>query len=115
MAVVVAEDEAPYPYALRGSGDGRQRGQRSKLVAKWLLDEMVAEQKRGEACLLGPMSRLHQLLGRADALPQESEPKRARMHHGGRRSLCGGPDPWQVGGARRDAILAGPRDSAAAM
>src|SRR5262244_1832782 len=81
MAVVVAEYETPHPYALVGRGNGGQRGQRSKLVAEWLLDEMVAEQKRGEACLLGPTSRLHQLLGRADALPQESESKRVRMHH----------------------------------
>src|SRR5215468_2307352 len=90
MAVVVAEHETPHPYALRGRGDGGQRDQRSKLVAEWLLDEMVAEQKRGEACLLGPMSRLHQLLGRADALPQKSESKRAWMHHAS-SSLCSSP------------------------
>src|SRR5215469_18164653 len=101
MAVVVAEHETPHPYALRGSGDGRQRGQRSKLVTEWLLDEMVAEQKRGEACLLGPTSRLHQLLGRADALPQESKPKRARPHHAS-PSLCSSIRVRITWGARGD-------------
>ena len=43
MTVVVAEHQTPHPKLLRGSGDRRERGQRGKLVAEWLLDEMIAE------------------------------------------------------------------------
>jgi hypothetical protein len=42
MTGVVAEPEAPNPEPLRGSRDRSERGQRGKLVAERLLDEMVA-------------------------------------------------------------------------
>src|SRR5262245_1344578 len=75
MTVVVAEHHTPHPKPLGGSGDRRERGQRGKLVAKWLLDEMVAEQKGREARRLGATSRFHERRHRADVLTQEPEPK----------------------------------------
>jgi hypothetical protein len=80
VAVVVTEHQAPHAQRLRGGGDGRERRQWGKLVAERLRDKMVADQKRREARHLGAASRFHQLLGRAYALAQESEPKRARIH-----------------------------------
>ena len=50
MAVVVTEHQASHPEPLRRGGDRRERGQRGQLVAEGLLDEMITEQKRREAC-----------------------------------------------------------------
>src|SRR5262245_25320824 len=81
MTVVVAEHQTPHPKSLRGSGGRRERGQRGKLVAERLLDEMIAEQKRREARRLGTTSRFHELRGGADVLAQESEAKSVRTRH----------------------------------
>ena len=54
MAVVVGQNQVPRSQSVRRAGYRRERGQRGELMAEGLLDEMISDQERRVAGILGP-------------------------------------------------------------
>jgi hypothetical protein len=80
--MISASRAAPDAQSVRRAGHRRERGQRGELMTERRLDEMISDQERRIAGILGPARGAQQRRGRARVLAEHSEPKGSRAGHG---------------------------------